>query len=234
MELTPTQKAVSLALQGKWEEALKINLEIIKDNPSDIDALNRAARAYSELGEVAKAKSYAQKVVAIDPVNPIAVRALEKWQRVNKKVIAKSETKPEPKVEAFLEESGRTKIVDLLNLGKSDAFANLDPGEEVILQGHSHKVSISTTDGDYLGRLPDDISARLRSLVKLGNKYQVLIKSISPKKITVFIREIKRGPKAQSVSSFPTERLEYVAFTPPELIHKDSPEVSIPEDLGDD
>jgi len=67
MEATLAQKAIDLALSGKWSEAVQANIEILKENPKDIDALNRAARAYAETGNVELARKTAAKVLKIDP-----------------------------------------------------------------------------------------------------------------------------------------------------------------------
>lgn len=228
MELSPAQKAISLALNGDWDEAVKINLEILSGSPDDIDSLNRLARCYSELGNVSKAKETAQKVIALDPLNTIAQKCLEKW--------ADSKNGDKHKVnvtspESFLEDPGKTKIAPLMHLGDRSVFAGVDSGDEVLLLPHAHRVSVTTLDGKYLGRLHDDLAARLRNMVKAGRKYQVLIKSIDPKKeVTVFIREVSAGDSSAG-PSFPTEKIEYVAFTSPELVHKDKQVMEFQEEV---
>jgi len=231
MDTSAAQIAITFALLGKWNEAVKANLEIISDNPDDTDALNRLARAYWELGKISEAESVTQKVLKIDPVNPIAMKCAEKWKSAEAGI---AHTPNPTSTETFLEEPGKTKLITLLNLGDTKAFVNLDPGEEVKLASHAYKVSINTLDGKYIGRLPDDLAARLRNLIKAGNKYQVLMKSVDPKEITVFIRELERGPKAPDIPSFPTEKIDYVSFTPPELVHKDAPETLNPEEVSED
>lgn len=229
METTLAQKAVSLALQRKWDEAIEVNLTILKENPTDTEALNRLARAYSELGDIGKARSTAEKVMEIDPVNPIAQKCLERWKSAGK---VKKDNGQSYSVDAFLEEPGKTKLVTLFHTGDASAFANLDPGEEVKLVPFSHRVSVIAYDGRYIGRLPDDLAARLRTLLKSGNKYQTLIKSIEPKNVTVFIRETERSEKSKDIASFPPEKIDYVSFTPPELVHTDQP-IDVGEDLED-
>ncbi|MCX6704367.1 MAG: tetratricopeptide repeat protein [Candidatus Woesebacteria bacterium] len=231
MDTSASQTAVSLALSGKWSEAIKANLEIISDSPEDTDAINRLARAYWELGKISEAREATKKVLKIDPVNPIALKCVEKWKVAGNNDIRSSGLTI---TENFLEEPGKTKLVTLLNLGDSKIFANLDPGEEVKLFSHAHKVSINTLDGKYIGCLPDDLAARLRNLIKAGRKYQVLMKSVDPKEITVFIRELEKGPKVLDTPSFPTEKIDYVSFTPPELIHKDAPETPNLEESSED
>jgi len=232
MDTSAAQTAITFALSGNWKEAVRVNLEIISQNPEDVDALNRLARAYWELGKVRDAEDTTQKVLKIDPVNQIAQKCAEKWKSAEEGggVHISSPTS----TETFLEEPGKTKLVTLLNLGDAKVFANLDSGEEVILSSHAYKVSINTPDGKYIGRLPDDLAARLRNLIKAGNKYQVLMKSVDPKEVTVFIREVEKGSKAQDIPSFPTEKIDYVAFTPPELVHKDTPETLSPEEVSEE
>lgn len=231
MDTSAAQTAINLALLGNWEEAIDANLQIISLSPEDTDALNRLARAYSELGKISEARTTTKKVLKIDPVNPIALKSLEKWKTAGGRAAHLTGT---TSTETFLEEPGKTKLVSLLNPGDVKIFANLDPGEEVRLFCHAHKVSINTLDGKYIGRIPDDLAARLRNLIKAGNKYQVLMKSVDPKEIKVFIRELEKGPKTQDISSFPTEKIDYVSFTPPELIHKDAPETLNPEETAED
>jgi len=220
VENTLAQKAIDFALSGQWSAAIKINLQIIEDNPQDVDALNRLARAHSELGKLQEARSAALKVITIDPLNPIALKCLEKWKDL--KSLGKNHSQV-VSVDSFLEEPGKTKLVSLLNTGDERTFATTDPGEEVKLSTNGHRVTILTQENRYLGRLPDDISARIKNLIKDGYKYQVLIKSIDPKDVTVFMREVEKGKGDNKMVSFPTEKIEYVSFTPPELVHKDEP-----------
>jgi tetratricopeptide (TPR) repeat protein len=224
METSLAQKAVSSALAGKWEEALKFNLEILSGTPEDVDALNRLARCYSETGDQKKAKATTQKVLKIDPVNSIAQKCLLKWNNTRPGECHKSCA---TSGESFLEESGKTKMITLLNPGDSSIFANLDSGDEVKLAAFAHKVSVTDDDGKYIGCLPDDLAARLRNFMKKGNKYQVLVKSIDSKDVTVLIRELENKT---GIASFPPEKIDYVTFTPPELVHRDVPEMGVVEE----
>lgn len=228
MDTSLAQRAVSFALEGKWDDGVKINLEILSDSPDDIDALNRLAKCYSELGKIAEAKKTAQKVLDIDPLNSIAQKCLDRWSSL-KKADKHVQTSTSP--ESFLEESGKTKIAPLMHIGDANVLAGIDAGDEVRFLPHTHRVSVTTTEGKFLGRLHDDLAARIRNLLKEGFKYQVLIKSVDPRKgITVFIRETAKGPHAKDATSFPPEKIDYVSFTSPELVHKDMPEIEIPEE----
>lgn len=211
------QKAIAAALAANWKEAIKFNLAVLRENSKDIDSLNRLARAYAESGNIKKAKSVSEKVIRLDPFNAIAVRCLNKWKGI--KSGGSFESSNPPSLDTFLEEPGRTKLVNLLHPGALNILANLDSGDEVKLIPHAHRVNVVSRDLRYIGRLPDDLSARLRKLMKLGNQYKVLIKSIDKGDIKIFIREVLRGDGVASQSSFPTEKIDYVSFTPPELVH---------------
>jgi len=217
MDIDLAQKAISAALLANWKEAEKLNREILRETPEDVDALNRLSRASAELGDLKKAKRIAEKALRLDPFNTIASKSLSRWKGL------RSSGSPSSVIgqpDAFLEEPGKTKMLSLLHLGDAKILAKLDAGDEVALTPHSHRVSVITQDGKYVGRLPDDISARLRKLISLGNSYKVLVKSINPGEIKVFIREVERAQKLIDTPSFAPEKLDYVSFTPPELVHK--------------
>lgn len=211
------QKAVQKALKGNWDEAIKLNKEILKEDSKDIDALNRLARAYAEKGNFKEAKNYANKVLKIDSFNTIATKALKKWSTSTKLDGGKSKT---GSPQAFLEEPGKTKLTTLLHLGDAATIAALDTGDELEINSHQHRVNLVTSEGKYVGRLADDLAARMKKLLKYGNKYQVLVKSIEPEEVKVFIREIKRAEKLKDIPSFSSDKIDYVSFTPPQLVHK--------------
>lgn len=196
------KKAIELSLNCNWDEAIKVNKLILKNNSEDVESMNRIARAYFEIGNSKHAKSVSLKVLKIDPTNIIAIKSLNKYKQIipkqNRKLNALD----------FIEDAGKTKFSELLNLGSEKTINCLCSGEEVILVTHNHKVSVTTIDGKYIGKLPDDISARLRILVKNGNHYKVLIKSVMKNKVVVFIKgDVISFPReiSESGSEFMTE-----------------------------
>lgn len=217
MDIDLAQKAISAALDSNWKDAERLNREILRESPEDVDALNRLSRALAELGELKKAKKIAEKALRLDPFNTIASKSLSKWKGLRTSTRAPSVIS---QPDAFLEEPGKTKMLSLLHLGDAKIVAKLDAGDEVKLTPHNHRVSVITQEGKYIGRLPDDISARLRKFIAIGNRYQVLIKSIEPGDVKVFIREEERAQKISDTPSFTAEKLDYISFTPPEFVHK--------------
>lgn len=205
--------AIASALAGDWNEAIRINLAVIKRDDEDINTLNRLAYAYLQKGQVPQAKRWLKKVLDIDPYNHIALKNLQKLTSLKQKDLGKP---PDKKVSPllFLEEPGKTKIVGCVNLAPTHILATLSPGQEVYLKAKNHCVEIRDTHQSYLGALPDDLSFKLIKLLSAGNQYQAVIKGIGKNALTVFIRELARGkrfanqPTFYTTSYIPLSRVE--------------------------
>lgn len=207
-----SRQAIALALQGKWQQALDVNLQIIDQFGEGTDSLNRISRCYTELGEVEKARKHAEKVVSMDPHNAIAQKCLVRLE------VLKDGSKITACVTSanlFLEEPGKTKIVPLVKLAEPSLLLTLACGHEVILEIHKHHIDILSVDQKYLGKLPDDVAHRIIKLSESGNEYKAFVKTSAPKELKVFIRETKRAKEILHITSFPTEKFQYIAFVPP-------------------
>ena len=158
--MTLTNQAIQTALQGNWQNAIDINKTLIKENPLDIDALNRLALAYSIVGKQKEAKSIYQKVLRIDPLNPIALRNLKKLK--DKKLTLPKNGQDFATLinNKFLEEPGRTKMVDLVNIAQPKIVENLRTGQSLTLIVKRSKLFVEDKT-QYIGVLPDDIARRL-------------------------------------------------------------------------
>ncbi len=224
------QSAVRAALEGRWKDAVSENLAALKDNPKDTDILNRLGRAYLETGQKTKALTTYQQVLKLDKFNTIAQKNLVIIK--NTKVLPnKSSSGMGASLPVFLEEPGVTKTLSLIRLGDTNLLSNLYPGDEVKIVSREHSVCVLNADNQYLGRLPDDLSSRLRVFIQAGNTYQAWIRSVAPGVVKIFIKEIERSKQFKQTPSFPlTEKLTYAAFTPPELIHEEKPDVSATEE----
>lgn len=223
---TLPQQAIDEALRGNWKEAISSNLEILKTEPKNKEALNRLARSYCQLGKFQKARLYYQKALKIDPYNTIAQKALARLKEVQVKPnLSKSKQQSTSfplYTHSFLEEPGKTKTVSLIHLGGKDILSSLGTGQPVNLVPHAHRVSVETQEGGFIGRLPDDLSRRVIKLTRAGNSYATLVRSVAPDGIRIFIREVKRAESVGNTPSFPiNEKALYASFTTPELIHEE-------------
>jgi len=203
------KQAIDAALSYNWEEAVLLNKQIIKDQPEDIDCLNRLARAFFELGKLPQAKKLYQTVLKIDPYNSIAQKNLK---RVNSfkgtprdGVVSHNGTHMAISPALFLEEPGITTVVNLIKLAEPNKLSLLYPGMMVNLTLKNRRICVTDQDSNYLGALPDDMSHLILKLLAGGNKYQALIKSVKANGLTVLIRETFRSKKFRNQPSFLTD-----------------------------
>lgn len=200
------EQAIEAALDCRWEEALKINKKIIKLDPQNIDALNRQAKAYIELGKPNLAKKYYSEVIKIEPYNPIALKNLKimkAFKCSNQSIPSSAHNKLSPSL--FLQEPGKTKMVNLLKVAEPQKLSSVFCGMKVEMAIKNRKITIVDSNGNYLGVLPDDINHHLLRLFKGGNKYDLFVKSIRVNSLSVIIKETFRSKRFKNQPSF----LEY-------------------------
>lgn len=221
-----SRSAINAALTRDWKTAIKANLSLLKQNPKDIDALNRLGRAYFETGQKTKAEGIYKKVLRLDKFNSIATKSLDllKTSRLPRRSLSQGPPSAPPPV--FLEEPGITKTISLIRPGDPRIISRLHPGDAVSVIPRDHIISVTSTTNEYLGRLPDDLTSRLLPLMRSGNRYSAWVRSVEGG-LKVFIKEIYKSAKHKNTPSFPvTEKLSYAAFTPPELVHTEKPDVT--------
>lgn len=199
-------QAIDAALNSRWEEAININKKIIGSDPQNIDALNRQARAYMELGKPNLAKKYYSEVIKIDPYNPIAQKNL----KIMKSFKSKKQCLPSCGISRlspslFLQEPGKTKMVNLLKVAEPQKLSHTFCGMQVEMVIKNRKITVVDQGGNYLGVLPDDMSHHMLRLSKGGNKYELFIKSVRVNSLAIIIKETFRSKKFKNQPSF----LEY-------------------------
>lgn len=200
--MTPLKsQAIQTALSGDWQTAISLNQELLKEDPNDIETLNRLAFAFMVLGKVKDAKSLYQKVLTLDSQNPIAIKSLRRLTSSPKNGFQNYQIATDMD-SLFLEETGKTKVIELINMAEPRVVANLMTGELLMLQIKRLKIFLLDEKKRYIGMLPDDIARRLTRLLKGGNCYQVYVKAIEDRKVTVFLRETKRASRFKNQPSF--------------------------------
>lgn len=203
-----SEQAIDAALTSNWKLALKLNKQIIKVDPVNVDALNRLARAYLESGKGNLAKKYYSEVIKIDPYNPIALKNLKIIKSFKPNGIIRENEQVQPCLKdklfpsMFLQEPGKSKLVNLLNVAEPQKLSQAFCGMKVEMAVKNRKITIVDSSGNYLGVLPDDISHHLTRLFKGGNKYELFIKSIRVNSLSVIIRETFRSKKFKNQPSF--------------------------------
>ncbi len=198
--------AIKHALQNNWQEAIEANQQLLEENPSDIDTLNRLAFAYLKSNHIEEAKECYSKVLQLDATNPIALKNLKKIDTIalNGNPVHSNGKAALSLENLFIEEAGKTKVIELKNITDKKTLSNIQPGDSVKLVIKRSKIFVQTPDATYIGMLPDQMGARLISLIQGGNEYQAYIKGLSEKSVTIFVKEIKRSKKFKDFASFST------------------------------
>lgn len=214
--MTPLKsQAIQTALHGNWENAILLNLEILRENPLDIDTMNRLAFAYSSQGNIKKAKEIYTSVLELDVQNPIATKNLKRLSGMDHKL-------PAPAIimnNIFIEEPGKTKVIELLNIADKKITSNLNCGELLMLSIKRSKIFVLDTNNKYIGMLPDDISRRLTEFIGGGNTYDAYVKIANSNKVVIFIRETKKVTKFKNQQSF-TQSEKTKLFSPISQKHR--------------
>jgi len=196
-----TDRAVNCALSQNWLEAIVVNRQILQQSPKDIGALNRLGFALLKTGKIREGKLMFEKVLKLDLYNRIAGNNIKKIESIKKSTSDFIRDCPVAPL-LFLEEPGKTKIIECVNVASAQILSSLSCGQEVYFKLKKHGIDIRDAKGTYIGALPDDLSFKLLLYTKGGNQYSVNIKRIAKSCVSVFIREIKRGKKFENQSSF--------------------------------
>lgn len=193
------QAAIQAAKTLAWDQAVSVNQEILTQNPHDLEAMNRLGLAQLQLQDVTAAKKTFTAVVKVDKSNIIANKHLKKiaLNQVGS-VMTFSDS-------YFIEEPGKTKIVDLGRLANKQTLCSLSVGHTCTLVVKNHFITIEA-DGKHIGALPEDLSARLTKLIKNGNEYSCQIHSCTEKMCKVLIKETKTSEKNADIQSFPVAK----------------------------
>ena len=200
------ERAIQLAIKGEWDEAIKINQDLIHLNPKDTDTYNRLGKALEETGEYEQAKQAFQKALTLSPYNNIAARNLNRLKQVvSPQYPAKRSRQLSPS--AFIGEQGKT-ITTLLHETHSKAtYYQLVPGDLLELSIKSNTVIISNSNREITGALEQPIATRLVKLISGGNKYRASVTSIDDEGIHIMIQETYQHPAQINVTSFPAHKL---------------------------
>lgn len=192
--------AIQATLKGDWQKAIELNLAILKENPKDLESLNRLAFAYTVIGKIKEAKSTYNKVLKIDNANPIALKNIKRLgETATRKVV---QTNFQIDNNMFLEEVGKTKIISLVNTAPPKTIRMLQVGQAVVLSIKRLKIFVLNEAKQFLGMLPDNISKRLIKFMKGGNLYASYIKAVDQHGVTIFIKETKRVARFKNQPSF--------------------------------
>lgn len=195
-------QATQAALDADWAKAVTLNKELLKVNPDNLAAYNRLGRAYSEEGQLEKAKSSYREVLKHDPYNSIALKNLERLKVANGhtgKITGSTAITPD----LFLEAPGKTKVLELTGLAKPEILASLHTGDNVKILGQDTSVKFEDASGTKLGIYEGEFATKLSEMLSSGCVYEAYVKSARPTELKIFVREVQLSPKFAGKPSFP-------------------------------
>lgn len=200
---TLNQQAIDFALSCQWEEAEKLNLQMLIDEPNNTQYLNRLAKAKFELGKYSECKKIYAQVLELDPYNAIAQKNSKKLSSIKKDSQLKNGSNASAvSASLFYEEPGITALITLVKVAEPQKLVALSPGSLVSLNVKKKGISVTDAYGVYLGAFPDDSAYHLMRLLDGGNKYQVIIKSVRSNGVVILVRETFRSKKFKNQASF--------------------------------
>jgi tetratricopeptide (TPR) repeat protein len=194
-------QAIQMALESKWEEAVALNRTIVESLPNDVDAWNRLGKALLELGRYREAHEAYGKSLALDPVNSIAKRNLDRLAGLQDAEQPRREAVAKVAQDLFIEEVGKSGTTVLRNTPR-EVLAMLTSGDEVYLKPDDDEIRIESVTGEVLGLMEPKLGLRLLRLMEGGNQYAAAVKSLSESDVEVIIKETYRDP-SQTRLSFP-------------------------------
>jgi hypothetical protein len=203
-----SQEAIALAMQSRWQEAITVNQSIIELFPTDIDAYNRLGRAYTELGEFAKAKDAYSRTIKLDPYNSIAKRNLQRLSLLRATKVSVKEERREASPDLFIGEMGKAGVINLKDLAPKEVLAKMAAGNQVYLKVRGRQLVVENEQGEYLGLVEPPHGLRLARLVEGGNKYASAIVNINANSLRIIIRETFQHPSQVGRLSFPVKAVE--------------------------
>jgi hypothetical protein len=205
-----SKQAITLAMEGRWQEALNVNKEIIENFPNDVDAHNRLGKAYMELGDYNKSRETYEKALSLDKYNTIAKKNIERLSRLGDGETVREGVVEKAEPHLFIEEIGKAGVVNLYQIAPSEKLVNMLAGDKVVLKPQGASLTVENLRGEYLGLVPAKQGQRLLKLMDGGNKYTAAVIASNENSICVIIRETYQDPNLIDQVSFPGRRLEEI------------------------
>ncbi|MFC1847291.1 tetratricopeptide repeat protein [Chloroflexota bacterium] len=202
------KQAVSLAMEGRWLEAVAANKSLLESLPNDVDAYNRLGRAYMELGEYSQARESYETAVGLDPYNIIAKKNLNRLSYLGEAVVDSGGDFHKVEPQQFIEEVGKAGVVKLYRLAPVVVLAKMTAGGRVNLKIDRPNLMAENNRGEYLGQVDPTHARRLIKLMDGGNKYTANIISSTEGGVTVIVREVYQDPSQAGRFSFPPKGVD--------------------------
>jgi hypothetical protein len=230
------EDAVQLAIQGKWDEAVKLNKFIIDSFGADEETQNRLGKALSELGKLKEAKASYEAALKLNPMNSIAKKNAARINALlhQKEGLRVGGTKVD--LNLFVEEMGKTVITTIESPTSADISSKVAAGDVAELKIDGDGIVAETSRGVRLGALEAKLARRLIKFMRGGNRYQAGVTSVDGSAVKLIVRETYQDPRFAGKPSFPMRRKREVEFRPyakESLLARDVEVFAVDEEEGE-
>lgn len=197
-----TDQAIQLAIQGRWDDAERLNRQLLAAFPDDIDAHNRLGKALTELGRYSEARASYGRTLELDPMNSIARKNMTRLATLDKATVAPVALGAKVDPHLFVEETGKTGVTTLQRPA-TEMLLLMAAGDRVSLRRQDRSLLAENSRGDYLGTVESRMALRLIKLMDGGNEYAAAIASINEHAARIIIKETYQHPSQTGKLSFP-------------------------------
>jgi len=204
------REALDASLESRWEDALRLNDELLARFPRNADALNRKGRAYIELGQYTEAREAYSEALKADPANMIARRNLQRLETLYNSSESPQATSEDavskiPRAAVFVAETGKTWIDELADAADPAVLAAVSPGDKVMISIEDGRAVVRTEQGVRLGEIELRIGGRIARLMEAGHEFEAFALGMAAQSLRIIIRETNRPEGSENVLTFPRQ-----------------------------
>jgi hypothetical protein len=200
-----TDQAIQQALASQWEEAVTTNKNILSIYPTEAEAYNRLGKAYSELGQYTEARQAYTQTLKYSPNNTIAKKNLNRLALLQEEPAQMPSGADRIDPRLFIEETGKTGVTELINLGSPSVLAKVAIGDRVQLHVNGHTIFVRNSAGEDIGQVEPRLANRLINFMEGGNRYAAAIVAMEHGQVRLIIREEYQHPSMFGKVSFPSQ-----------------------------
>lgn len=226
-----SKQAITLAMEGRWQESVEVNKGIIASFPNDVDAHNRLGKAYMELGDYTQAREVYEKGLQLDQYNTIAKKNIQRLTHLIEEAVTGKVNTEKAEPQLFIEEIGKAGVVNLYQIAPAERLIKMMAGDKVILKPQDSSLAVENITREYLGLVPSKQGQRLIKLMEGGNKYTAAVVTSNEKLISIIIRETFQDPSQIGQVSFRGRRMEEIQPYVSDRVFR--PEYEAEEELGE-
>ena len=200
-----TDLAIQQALASQWAEAIITNRNILSIYPNEPEAYNRLGKALSELGQYAEARQAYSQTLKYSPNNTIAKKNLDRLSLLQEEPVQAHSGTDHIDPRLFIEETGKTGMTELINLGPASVLTRVAVGDRVQLHVNGHTLLVRNAAGEDIGQVEPRLANRLITFMEGGNRYAAAIRALEQGQVRLIIREEYQHPSMFGKVSFPSQ-----------------------------